>query len=102
MEKVALPPEAVDVGGRSVSSARILLVDDHEITRRGLKIALEAAWKICGDAVDGLQAISKAVELKPDLVLMDINMPRMSGIRASKEIKLLCPLTKILIFTLYD
>jgi DNA-binding LytR/AlgR family response regulator len=66
-------------------SIRILLVDDNESVRRGLRSFLfsRADFLICGEAVDGLDAIEKAKALQPDVVLMDITMPRMSGLVAA-------------------
>ena len=68
---------------------RILIVDDHEAVRRGLRLLLaaRAEWIICGEAVDGLDAIEKSKALRPDLVLMDISMPRMDGVHA---IRIIC------------
>jgi DNA-binding NarL/FixJ family response regulator len=67
---------------------RILIVDDHELVRRGVRTLLEATKgvEVCGEAVNGHEGIAKALELKPDVVLMDITMPGMNGIEATKEI----------------
>ena len=68
---------------------RILIVDDHEAVRRDLRslLAARAEWIICGEAVDGLDAVEKSRALRPDLVLMDISMPRMDGVDA---IRIIC------------
>jgi DNA-binding NarL/FixJ family response regulator len=71
-------------------SARILLVDDHEVLREGLRSLLAKSrpeWEICGEATDGEQAIQLVQELKPDLVILDITMPRMSGLEASSRMR---------------
>lgn len=86
-------------------SARILIVDDHEVLREGVKSLLAKArpdWDICGEATDGDQAIHFVQELKPDLVILDISMPRMSGLEASTRMKKLGLSIPILIFTTYD
>ncbi len=82
---------------------RILIVDDHlgaRITIRGL---LEwHSFEVCGDAQNGKEALEKVVELKPDMVLLDINMPRMSGVTAAQEIRRILPATKIVFLTVHD
>lgn len=85
-------------------SARILIVDDHEIVRSGLRRLVERqpGWEVCGEAVNGKEAIEKALALNPDLVLMDISMPVMSGIEATRQIRELSPVTKIVIVSLHD
>ena len=72
-----------------MSSIRVLIVDDHEITRRAIRSFLLSypELQICGEAVDGLEAVDKVKSLRPDVVLMDISMPRMNGLEATKVIK---------------
>ena len=72
-----------------MGSLRILVVDDHETTRRAIRALLSsrADWVICGEAADGLDAVAKAQMLCPDLVLMDISMPRMNGLEAARIIR---------------
>jgi len=66
---------------------RVLVVDDHEIVRRGVRSLLgEAGLEVCGEAVDGSDAILKVQELKPDAVVMDVSMPNLNGIEATTEI----------------
>ena len=86
-------------------TTRILIVDDHEIVRDGLRSHLATSrpdWDICGEAIDGEQAIQLARELKPDIVILDITMPRMSGLEASYQIRKLGLTTPVLIFTTHD
>lgn len=83
--------------------ARILIVDDHHAARTALRELLR--WhglQVCGDAKDGKEAIEKVVELKPDIVLMDINMPGMNGITAASEIRRITPTTKIVFLTIHE
>ena len=82
----------------------ILLVDDHTIVRQGLARLLEEQGnlKVVGEATNGKLAVEKAVELKPDIVIMDIAMPRMNGIEAAKRIRKRLPATKILILSMYS
>ncbi len=81
---------------------RILLVDDHEILRKGIRHLLSPAWKICGEASNGQEAVQKTIELQPDLVLMDISMPVMNGIEATREIRRLGLRSKIVILSMHD
>lgn len=83
---------------------RILIADDHELMRRGLRGLLEShdEWAVCGEAVEGSEAVRKSTELKPDLVIMDVNLPGLSGIEAAQQIRLEREATKILFFTVHD
>jgi CheY-like chemotaxis protein len=92
------------VPNRSISRKQILIADDHEMLRRGLRSMLEKQmdWDICGEAVDGQDAVDKATALGPDLVILDINMPVLNGLAAVRQILRNRPQTKILIFTVHD
>ncbi len=82
---------------------RILIADDHEAVRRGLKSALAGAgWTVCGEAVDGREAIQKAKDLKPDLIILDVTMPNLGGLDAAREILRDGDHAKILIFTMHE
>jgi two-component system NarL family sensor kinase len=84
--------------------SRILIADDHELMRRGLRGLLEShdEWAVCGEAVEGSEAVRKSAELKPDLVIMDVNLPGLSGIEAAQQIRLEREAAKILFFTVHD
>ncbi len=83
---------------------KIMIVDDHEIMRRGLSLIFESedAFDLVGEACDGQEACEKVGELKPDIILMDIRMPRKNGIMAAKEIKQRFPAIKIIALTAVD
>jgi DNA-binding NarL/FixJ family response regulator len=82
-------------------SVRILLADDHSIVRRGLRNLLESrrGWKVCGEAADGRAAVSKAAQLKPDAAILDVGMPELNGIEATRRIREVSPDTEILILS---
>lgn len=85
--------------------SRILVVDDHEVLREGIRSLLgriRPAWEICGEARDGEEAIQMAQEMTPDIILMDITMPRLSGLEASSRIRELGLNIPILIFTTHE
>jgi len=86
----------------STELLRILLVDDHDLVRQGLRSMLDShpGWAICGEGATGRQAIELAQQLRPDVVVMDIHMPDMDGLRATQEILAFNPQTEILILTL--
>lgn len=87
-----------------MSKYKILIVDDHPITRRGLQavLELEKEFEIVGEAGNGQEAIKKAVELSPNIILMDLRMPEMDGITACRQIKGIAPEIDILILTAHS
>lgn len=88
----------------SLSPVKILVVDDHHLVRRGLVSSLgeNARWAVCGEATNGKEAISEFLRLQPDLILMDISMPLMNGIEATREIRRLSQSIKIIILSMHD
>jgi len=87
-----------------MGSLRILIVDDHETVRRGVRILLSSRrdWVVCGEAGDGFEAVEKAKSLRPDVVLMDISMPGMNGVEATKIIRREVPESKVIIVSQND
>lgn len=85
-------------------SLRLLIVDDQPIIRRGLALMLasEPGVEVVGQAADGLEAIAQALALKPDVVVMDLQMPRASGVVATREITAQLPGTKVVVLSTYD
>lgn len=90
----------MDDGSKVLS---VLIVDDHTILRQGLRAILEShdGFRVAGEAENGREAVRKATELKPDIVLMDIAMPVLNGLEATRQIKKLLPETKVLALTMY-
>jgi DNA-binding NarL/FixJ family response regulator len=82
---------------------RILIADDHDLMRRGLKALLEshAGWAICAEAHTGREAVTKAEELKPDIVILDITMPELNGVEAARRILKCSPNTEILVLSVH-
>ena len=83
---------------------RLLLVDDHQVVRQGLRTLLIGCpdYDVCGEAANGEEAVDRVLQLKPDLVLMDISMPKMNGIEAAQRIRKVSPETKIVILSMHD
>ena len=82
---------------------RILIVDDHQIVRRGVRSLLESSGvDVCGEGVDGRDAIRKALDLRPDAIVMDVSMPNTNGLDATREIRRLLPDVQIVILTQHD
>jgi DNA-binding NarL/FixJ family response regulator len=84
--------------------SKILIVDDHEVVRQGIRTILRARpqWEVCGEAVNGRDAIEKTRSLDPDVIIMDITMPEMSGIEATREISKLKLRAAVLVFTMHE
>jgi len=85
------------------SAIKVLIVDDHQVVREGLRriVQMDTEIDVIGEARSGEEAITKAVALSPDVVIMDLKMPGMDGITATREIKQRLPDTNVLVLTLY-
>jgi DNA-binding NarL/FixJ family response regulator len=88
----------------SSNALQILIADDHEVARGGIRSILEnhSNWEVCGEARDGREAVELANKLKPDVILMDIGMPNLNGLDASRQILAIFPDMRILILTMHD
>jgi DNA-binding NarL/FixJ family response regulator len=83
---------------------RILIADDHEVVRRGLSTLLQTheGWEICGEAKDGREAVEMAKQLKPDVVILDVGMPNLNGLAATRQLAQQNPNQKIIVLTITD
>jgi PAS domain S-box-containing protein len=83
---------------------RLLIVDDHEVVRQGVRSLLSdhTNWEVCGEAVDGQDAVDKARELKPDLIVMDVSMPRLNGLEATRQVRCILPDCEVLILSQHE
>jgi DNA-binding NarL/FixJ family response regulator len=82
---------------------RILIADDHEVMRLGIRNLLEAKpdWAVCAEAIDGRDAVAKAVQFHPDIIIMDLTMPSMNGLEAAKHIARSQPEIPVILFSLH-
>ena len=82
----------------------VMIVDDHPVFRQGLRNILASHKDLCivGEATDGPEAIELVQELLPDVVLMDINLPTLNGLQATRKLKTLCPQVNVIMLTAYD
>lgn len=83
---------------------RILVADDHHVVRSGLRLLLEShsGWQVCAEATNGREAVEKAGKFKPDVAVLDIGMPLLNGVEATRQIRKLSPKTEVLILTMHD
>jgi DNA-binding NarL/FixJ family response regulator len=83
---------------------RILVADDHHVVRTGLRSLLEShtGWQVCAEAANGREAVEQACKLRPDVAVLDIAMPQMNGVEATRQIRKFCPETEILVLTMHD
>lgn len=87
-----------------MATLRILVADDHEIVRQGICALLQAhpGWEVCAQAADGREAVESTAQLKPDVAILDIGMPNLNGLNATRQILQENPQTKVLILTIYE
>jgi DNA-binding NarL/FixJ family response regulator len=83
---------------------RVMLVDDHTVVRRGLRALIESVpgWEVCAEASEGHEALLIAVEMRPDIVVMDLSMPKLGGIDAAMQLRKLLPGIEVLILTMHE
>jgi DNA-binding NarL/FixJ family response regulator len=104
IEPAMLVPRIQRLLQRAAERIRVLVVDDHTVVREGIRavLSLQRDIEVVGEAIDGRDGVKKALQLSPDVVLMDIVMPIMSGLEATRQISKERPDAKVLILTQYD
>jgi DNA-binding NarL/FixJ family response regulator len=87
-----------------MKNLRILLADDHSLMRCGLRAILEATpgWEVCAEAHTGREAVTKAAQLRPDVIVLDVCMPELNGIEATRQIRKVSPRSEVLILSVHD
>lgn len=104
IELLALVPRIEKLLDKATRRIKVLVADDHAVVRDGIRavLAVQRDMQVIGDAVNGREALEKTIELSPDVVLMDIVMPVMNGLDATRQICRECPHVKVLVLTQYD
>src|SRR6267154_655140 len=89
---------------KGMKRLRILVADDHELVRRGIRGQLRArrGWIIVGEAMNGREAVEKASKLKPDVAIVDISMPDLDGLQATRQIREAAPSTEVVVLTMHE
>jgi DNA-binding NarL/FixJ family response regulator len=89
---------------RASKKLRILLADDHELVRRGIRglLSVRCGWRVVGEAANGQEAVEKANKLKPDVAIVDVSMPDLDGLQATRQIRELSPDTKVVVLTMHE
>ncbi|MCX6897740.1 MAG: response regulator transcription factor [Verrucomicrobia bacterium] len=87
-----------------MKTLQILIADDHELVRKGLRTVLEnqPGWKVCGEATNGRQAVELAKQLGPDVIVLDVTMPELNGLEATRQILKAIPKAEVLILTMHE
>jgi DNA-binding NarL/FixJ family response regulator len=89
---------------RSAKKLRILVADDHELVRRGIRglLRIRRGWTVVGEAANGREAVEKATKLKPDVAIVDISMPDLDGLQATRQIREVAPGASVVILTMHE
>ena len=89
---------------RSEGLVRVFVADDHEIVRRGIRGIVESqeGWVLCGEASDGQSALEQALELRPDVAVLDISLPGLNGLAVTRRLRQAAPDTEVLLFSMHD
>ncbi len=89
---------------RSAKKLRILVADDHELVRRGIRglLRIRRGWTVVGEAVNGREAVEKANKLKPHVAIVDISMPDLDGLQATRQIREASPTTEVVVLTMHE
>lgn len=87
-----------------MSTLKILIADDHDVVRKGLRMLIEEhpGWQLCAEARSGREAVEKAIQLMPDVAIIDVSMPDLNGLEATRQIRKACPNTEVLVVTHHD
>lgn len=87
-----------------MKTTQILIADDLELVRKGLRAVLEnqPGWKVCGEAVNGRQAVELARQLGPDVIVLDVSMPELNGLEATRQIRKAIPNAEVLVLTMHE
>jgi DNA-binding NarL/FixJ family response regulator len=87
-----------------MSNLRILIADDHDLVRKGLRMLIEEhpGWTVCGEARSGREAVEQAKQHSPDIVVIDVSMPDLNGLEATRLIRKACPRSEVLVITHHD
>jgi len=87
-----------------MTAVQIMIADDHAIVRRGLRSLLETqpGWEVCAEALNGREAVEKAAQFKPDVAVIDIGMPQLNGLDATRQIVAVLPAAEVLILTMHQ
>ena len=87
-----------------MNNLKILIADDHDLVRRGLRRLIEEhpGWQVCGEARSGREAVEQCLQFQPDVLVIDISMPDLNGLEATRQIRKTCPGTEVLVITQHD
>src|ERR1041385_8830111 len=104
MAQLANIGEVFDTQGKKLAPVRILIVDDHDVVREGVRSILRkrSDWEIIGEASNGPEALAQTESLKPDVIILDITMPQMSGLDVARKITQMTPTSRVVMFTMHD